>query len=450
MRKGYITLLFFVYILSFIIVINFKTPLIGEDFALSIPYSHKNENLYEKVSLISNKIVVQSTNWNARLGEQLAIIFLAFNKSFFRILNIIVTFIFFYLILTYAKGDFPSINPTFFFLITLQISIFLLIPKVGDILFWITVASNYLWGVSILILFLLPYRLWYSGKDMFENASIMLRFLFIPLTVLAGMTNENTVIAVILMIIAGFIFAKKGFFKTMPTPRWYWQNMAFLLVGYGYLILSPSTKRRRGYYLELFGTQNEGIIDYLSKSINVLQHYIVSSKNLIILIVIFTLLFLILTKWYGWNLSKKSKDNLVVSLILTFCSFVSVAVLIAAPYLESRSLLFNWFFLFVFFTIIIIELYSQKRILILLTIPLLIIGFAQTPIIFNCSSRLYEEAATRHNEILTQINSGSRHIKVHRFNTYCPRVFSSREGWLIETGHDEVYYGVEDIKIMSP
>ena len=447
-------LLIFLYIFLFITLINFQTPLIGEDFALSIPYSNKDDGFVKIISLVGEKIYYQSTTWNARLGEQLTIIILAFDKVIFNVLNIFLTFAFFYLIIVYSKGEFVKVSSSYFYFIALMLSIFLLLPNAGDILFWITVASNYLWSVLILLLFFLPYRLLFSGKDILTNSPVIFRILLIPLAVLAGMTNENTVIAVLTMLIVAYIATRKGTYSTISIPKWYWPNFSLLLIGYGYLFLSPSTKIRREYFQKTLGIQNDNLFSYFTKAVNIFKQYISFSKNLLFVLIftvlIFTALFLLLMKWYHWKLQSGNFNNLIISAFTAGGSFVSVAVLIAAPYFESRTLLFNWFFLLVLLLTFVNEIYSRKSILLVLTVPILLIGLIQTPVIYNCSSQLSGEAKAREKLILTQINNGSMEITVDRFKTDCPNIFSNREDWLILFGHDEVYYNVKDIRILKP
>ena len=128
-------IIFFLIIICIFIVIalNFIMPRIGEDFALSVPYSHDQVSLIEKSTEIFSKIVQHSKGWNARLGEQLAILFLSFNKTFFNILNIFITIIYCYLVLIYANGDFPKIDIKTSYIFLITFTMFFLLPKSGDI-----------------------------------------------------------------------------------------------------------------------------------------------------------------------------------------------------------------------------------------------------------------------------------------------------------------------------
>ena len=116
-----------------------------------------------------------------------------------------------------------------------------------------------------MILFFLPYRLWLSGRDIFLHKPNVYIGIFAFLAILAGMTNENTVIAIIGMIVIGYFLHRFNVVNTISPPRWFWTGLPFLLFGYSYLLLSPSTKMRRDYYLQAFGISSQGISDFIAK-----------------------------------------------------------------------------------------------------------------------------------------------------------------------------------------
>lgn len=445
-------LIFLLIIICILIVIalNFIMPRIGEDFALSVPYSHDQISLIEKSTEIFSKIVQHSTGWNARLGEQLAILFLSFNKTFFNILNIFITIIYCYLVLIYANGDFPKIDIKTSYIFLITFTMFFLLPKSGDLFLWTSVATNYLWSSFLLILFFLPYRLWLSGRDIFLHKPNVYIGFFAFLAILAGMTNENTVIAVIGMIVIGYFLHRFNIVNTISPPKWFWTGLPFLLFGYSYLLLSPSTKMRRDYYLQAFGISSHGISDFIVKVPEVLSQYFTNSKNLLIIFFIFCLLLMIFQRKSILSSNYENKNNLKISIYLLLISYTSVVVLILAPYFESRALLLNWFFLLVIIGNFMLEIFPLKKIIILSTLPILLLGSINIGKLSICTLNLSREAMVRNINIIEQLNKGSSEISINRFKTSCPDFFSDREDWLISFLHDEIYYGVNEISIVSP
>ena len=433
-----------------VIALNFMMPRIGEDFALSVPYSQHQASWIEKTSQIYTKIVLHSNGWNARLGEQLAILILSFNKTIFNVLNIFVTLIYCFLVLIYAKGDFPKIDFKTSYIYLVTFSIFFLIPKSGDLFLWTSVATNYLWSSFILLFFLLPYRMWLSGRDLFINKPKVIFVFFALIAIFAGMTNENTVIAVIGMIIFGYFFSKNKIKKTISHPKWYWFGLFFLIIGYSYLLLSPSTKMRRDYYLQAYGIQSQGVLDYILRVPEIINQFLVNSKNILIFLVLISLLYIVLQKKKFLELNQENKNNFFVIIYFVLLSFASVAALVFVPYFESRSLLLNWFFLLVLIGNFMFQIFPLKRTIILISLPFVIFGFINISKLCDCTFNLSQESQVRQLSIMNQIDSGSSVIFIDRYKTSCPNFFSDREDWLISFHHDEVYYGVEEIKIINP
>lgn len=448
-KKISILALFLIYILL-LFDLNAKMPLLGEDFALSLPYSDRVLSIFEKVPLLYNKIYFHSIGWNARLGEQLAIVFSSIDKRVFDLLNVLITFFFLYLLITYALGKFPKRNITTLLLFIVGLSILFLLPMAGDNLLWISVVTNYLWSIFLLAVFFLPYRLLFSGRDIFQNKHFLIQGLFFPVALLAGMTNENTIIAVIVIIILGYLFVKTSMIQSITIPKWYWSHFVFLCIGYGYLLLSPSTKLRREYYANAYGIQNPGISYYLKNIFQIIKNYIHASELLLILLGIIIAIYFILALWKHITIPNERRINLLINFFLFAASFVSVVALIVVPYFESRSLLFNWFCLIALMLGILIELINYKEIFLLLTVPILVLGLVKSTNLYHCIIDLSTDSYIRQNNILTQINNGSRDITITRFTDTCNNILSNRDDWLVQFSHDENYYQVDHIYIINP
>jgi hypothetical protein len=269
------------------------------------------------------------------------------------------------------------------------------------------------------------------------------------LALFAGMTNENTVIAVIVMILAGFLLTRIKLLPPYKFPNWYWRNLGFLTAGYCYLLFSPSTKLRNQYYIKAYGITNEGFSFYLNKFVKLIDHYFQNTKTLIMILGIFIVVLLVIYFIDHSALKKETKTNFLILLFLFTTSFVSVIALIFAPYLEGRALFFNWFWLFVLLIYCTMEIIAHRKEFLLMTVPIICFGLFQSGSIYKCTNDLHFQSNIRHNFILDEINRGSRVISVPGIKNYCPNVFSDREGWLVSFHHDEVFYGVEDIQITN-
>lgn len=186
-----------VVIFAFLLIINFLTPLMGEDIALTaFPKGYQVSNLYELFSGLYRRIYTQVTTWNVRIGEQLSIVFSCFDKAVFNILNSIVTMCYFWLVYQYAfKRKFIFTIRNAVYLLFVFSLVLLFQPVLGQIFFWRTGSTNYLWGLCILLGFALPLRYYvgFESIDLIGNSKIKL-FAVSIVGFFAGFTNENTII----------------------------------------------------------------------------------------------------------------------------------------------------------------------------------------------------------------------------------------------------------------
>jgi len=96
------------------------------------------------------------------------------------------------------------------------------------------------------------------------------------------------------------------------------------------------------------------------------------------------------------------------------------------------------------------EFYPLKKLIILSTIPVLLFGLLNLSKLSICTFNLSIEAQNRKVNIIEQTKNGLSEIIIDRYSTSCPDYFSDREDWLISFLHDEIYYGVNKIIIVSP
>lgn len=432
----------------FFLQINFLTPLYGEDLALSIPLSKQSIFYYDKIILIFQKIVNQSSNWNARIGEQIAIIFASNNKLIFNILNSLLTFAYFGLIYIVSLGKIPRINWKFFLYISIIPLLFINLPIIGDIFFWLTGSSNYLWSSFLQLIIFLPFRLLISGFDIFNNKRIGFKMFFLLLSFLAGMTNENSVLSLIVLVV--FTFISFGINKKkLIGIKWYVLNFIFLIFGYIFLLTSPSTKLRRNYYLNQINIDLSDINSIIHKFSSLFENFLKNSISLLEFTLVLVIIYFLLMKIIPGIISKESSERLLLSFLFLCISFTSLLPLFFA-YFESRSLLLIWVFLINFIIVLHQEILNNNKIIgILLIIPFAILGLLKMQNIYNCYVDFNSLAVSRQMTIESNISSGNKEINVNRIPNICPNIFSNREEWTIHFKHDEVYYGVKEINIIN-
>jgi len=437
-------LLLFCLLMSIVLTINFKTPLIGEDYALSLPYSLSNKSLIEKIPSINSKISKQFLTWNSRIGEQLAIIFLAIDKTIFNFVNTGFFLVFCWLIIIYSTGT--LINEYLIKKLLLAVSIvFLTFPEIGQVFFWLTGSTNYLWGIVLILLFLLPYRMFLAGYDLLHSKNILIKTMYLLLGLLAGMTNENTVPAMIFILICSIVWFH---FKKKRIPRWYWSGVISFIAGFLVLFLSPSTLIRYSYYKNSRDIPDPSISMLVANIKKIVQVFFESNWPLILICIIlfisFYLVFLL-----SESRKKINHRNIIPIIIFSAGSLISLAPLVFAPYIEERSFLITWFFfaVIIFWFIIELERYYKKietiaYLAAVITIVLLIN-------IVNIYDRFEQEVNIRHYYILANSQIGVKNLSVDAYQTHDSKYLTTRDNYLENSLHDEVYYGIKSIEIQK-
>ena len=121
---------------------------------------------------------------------------------------------------------------------------FLSAPAFGQSFLWITGAANYLYGPFIILLFLVPYRLQIDRKCkgrkniFFEIVWMIIAFLG---GIIAGWTNENNAVALIITLIL-FICGCK--YKKISLRGWNFSGLLGSAVGSYLMLMALGTRLR--------------------------------------------------------------------------------------------------------------------------------------------------------------------------------------------------------------
>ncbi|MGI0439875.1 DUF6056 family protein [Helicobacter himalayensis] len=188
--------------------------------------------------------------WNGRFGENLYTGFLAqFNQSIiFDVINAIVGALFFIITFILYFGRLPQnrLDSYSFMLLCLLCMLF---SVFGATFLWGAGSLNYLWGISFIVLFLLPFRFFWAdfirekslGYCSFNFAQCFYAIALLPLAVIAGMSSE-----VAGLILSGILFLSLVFavYKKVKLPLWYIFGTLGFWCGYIILYLSPGSRAR--------------------------------------------------------------------------------------------------------------------------------------------------------------------------------------------------------------
>jgi hypothetical protein len=177
---------------------------------------------------------------NPRLG-QLTTLLMYSPGPYHAIVTPVLELLMFFALTTLVLGRWPSLRNTNDALVaaTLTATVAICTPEFGQMLFYRAFTGNYTVGLTLNLVWLIPYRL------ELEQARPARRWLALPLLVLglaAGLSNEHT----------GLAFAGMGLFATVIAARraglriWMLTGLVGLIAGYALLLGAPGQHLRYG------------------------------------------------------------------------------------------------------------------------------------------------------------------------------------------------------------
>ena len=278
--------LYIIAIVTFLIgflfyVLNYYTPLYGDDYLYS--FSFLNGERMTSINQVIDSQFGHYQNMNGRIvTHALAQIFLIFGDKVFNFINVFFFILLLYLIYFHGCGSFKNFSISKFSMIAMLL--FLCSPAFGQSFLWITGAANYLYGILIILIFMIPYRLQFDGKVLDNNIFLKIFFaiLYLVFGIIAGWTNENTSVAMIVMII-GYIVLYAV--KSMKIRAWNITGCIGGVIGCILMLFAPGTTNR----LNTFGGSG-GIVSWVKRVLFYSCDLIV---YLHLIIIIFFILFVV-------------------------------------------------------------------------------------------------------------------------------------------------------------
>jgi len=318
-------------IVSYLFVLNYHTSLVDEDF-----------------SLVNRPIGFSLDSWNVRLpGDFGASIILKFSPVAYAIFQtlIIILLLIGAIIVSkiISKKRFGIKNINYIDSVAL-LSIFLLtmfvIPVTGQILFWRTGTSNYLYPFVMALWYIIPIvKLAVSSNDIFNNiknraVKISVSTIYSLVGAVIGMGFENLSPLVFIIAVGTIIYLR---IRKKNIPIWLVFSIFFILVGIFLLLFSSGTQMRVEYYQQVYNDYGGYVTHVLNHIVNVARTY----KSLIA--IPFTLwLFLLFA--IEKALYKRMLIIMAASLVL---SLLSILILSSGIYIVPRAFFFAIYIIFI-------------------------------------------------------------------------------------------------------
>lgn len=196
-----------------------------------------------------------------------------------------------------------------------------LLPTLGQVMFWLTGACNYLWGTTLIIWSMVPFRrmLTETGRRMrWRRLVYMLPGFFVM-----GTVSENGSPAAILFMV---LCCAYQLVKRRRVPVWMWFAVALSAVGFLTMLLSPASLARNARSLSgapsFFAKYTPSFINCVTLF---LQHELLPAS-------VFLCLFA-----YAMRV-KISRDRLALSIMLFVCGVASHFAMTATGYYPLRAM----------------------------------------------------------------------------------------------------------------
>lgn len=304
-------------IFALIFVFNSKTPLYKDDYSYSYTFAVK-ENKF-RISNIKELIYSQINHYKVMNGRivphTLAQAFLMTDKAIFNIFNTLAFSLLVFIIsklATAGKGN----NP--FYLIAAFASLFLLTPRFGESYLWLTSACNYLWGMLLILLYLIPVtkRAYSSPNSNLSPLAVLGTFI---LGTLCTMTGENTSAALIVMSLLFTIYSSVKSKALDVALLW---GLVGNVCGFLTVLLAPGQSVRLSNNGGLGGLQA-----WLDRLAPITELFFSRLWLLVAISVVFVLIGL---------LFKRERVGLFRTIIFALGGLASVYSMIISPYFPER------------------------------------------------------------------------------------------------------------------
>lgn len=433
-----------------ILLLTMLTPLLADDFG----YALKNSWID-----IFKREFQQYMGWGGRsVAHILARIFLSLPKAIFNIVNSLVFVGMTLLMYFHAKGNTKLDSPTVYLFVVA--SVFLFVPTFGQTVLWVTGSCNYLWMMTLVLLFLLPFRLQLEDEKAVHKFFPMGMFF---LGVLAGWTNENTggaaiLCALLLLGIRKIIYKRK-------IPLWMILGVLGSFIGFMVLVLAPGNALRAVAVIEEARPTTElRLWRFVGYEGTFFKIYDLCRKLIEVFVDKFSLLLVLFSSGVAFLFINKKTQKIGVAWIYCLSGVAAVVAMLLSPTTQvsenslwGRSLFSAVIFILMAIAVVIDQLHEEKEwykgvvvlVVALMTSATLIYGKA-----FIDLSYLFYQNKIRENYIEQQKSLGNYNVVVFPLELEYSTSYNaqrelsdletSKEFW-VNDGYAD-YHGIESVQ----
>jgi uncharacterized membrane protein YhdT len=299
------------------------------------PFDRRVESLGDIFLSIKNYYFISGGRVTAHF---LSYLMLFIGKPFFNVVNALMFVLLGLLILfnTRGKSERRSL-PGVALLVVIYVLLWLLIPAMGETVFWVSGATNYLWMACLSLAFLLRYVNYYRGESRLrENAATTVAmFIF---GVFAGITNENSGGAVLYVLFLYFLMYKQD---KRHIPKWAYSGVAGLVSGIIFLLTAPGNMHRAA------NIEQGKLVNFFNSIYKLYYVFAVLREGPVYLVILVGIIIsVIILKSRG---AKEAKSVINISLAYLVGGLLSMFVLLLTPEYSDRPYFFGIVLLIVSF-----------------------------------------------------------------------------------------------------
>ena len=332
-KKGKQTkILLFIFLILLIFAVqllfNYLTLMYADDYSASYGCDSRIELTNFTQLIPSIKAHYHTINGRV-VNHYLAGIFSVINNTFsfgfliWDICNSMIYIALMFLIYYHSKGTFKNFKLSWF--AAIHFCLWFFVPAYAQSFYWLIGSCNYCWSIAIVLLFMVPFT-HYTNHEPKQNQNIILQLilslLYIPCGIIAGNTNENTAVALVIMII---LFAVKAFFEKKKLRLWMFSGLIGTVIGMCAMLFSPG-QQLRAENVGGFGGIGTWIKNAVFITMNVFEYLAIP-----LLLLFFTLILVFTTKN---KLKLKSFYHFFIFLI---GSGASIYCMMVSPSFPERS-----------------------------------------------------------------------------------------------------------------
>ncbi|MDU1889197.1 MAG: DUF6056 family protein [Dysgonomonas sp.] len=345
-KQKNLMLVILVILLGFVFVLNYIFPTCEDDWTYAFVWDPV-DIAGRKITSFSDLFDSQYAHymlWGGRVvAHTIAQLLLCLDPIYQDILNSLVFVVLMFLLYKYANINKP-----------VSISLFLLVgflfwflqPYIISSSFWITGSANYLWCGFIVFSFVYPFYSLYINENG-EN-SYLKSILFFFAGIIAGWTNENTIIAIVFFV-AGMLVLLK--IRKKKIPNWAYWGFAGLIIGALFLYLAPGNMLR--YNSEIEDTRGSFSLDILASRLQLIFRYY---RKFIMIPSVLSIISII---YFFRKGTEYQKLKIAPLLLLLFVSaHIALFVMLGTPIFPERAM----FGLIIIFIILIGIAYANANI----------------------------------------------------------------------------------------